>query len=56
VTEQRLAISTAALVHIDIPADCVRARSITQCLQQIAQVATNGSDQAPPAPATPAAQ
>jgi general secretion pathway protein J len=52
VTQQRLAISTAALVHIDTPADCVRSKSVTQCLQQIAQAANPASNsQTPAAPA-----
>jgi general secretion pathway protein J len=54
VTQQQLAISTAALVHIDIPADCVKANSVAQCLQQLAQAAqTGGNNQTP---ATPASQ
>jgi general secretion pathway protein J len=32
VTQQTLALSTATLVHTDTPADCVRAKSIAQCL------------------------
>lgn len=37
VTQQALAVSTAALVHIDTPAECARARNVNQCLLQIAQ-------------------
>jgi general secretion pathway protein J len=36
-TQQRLAVSTAALVHIDTPAACAREKNVTQCLTQIAQ-------------------
>jgi general secretion pathway protein J len=36
-TLQRLAVSTAALVHIDTPAACAREKNVTQCLTQIAQ-------------------
>jgi general secretion pathway protein J len=57
VTQQQLAISTAALVHIDIPVDCVKSKSVTQCLQQLAQAAqTGGNNQTPAAPAAPASQ
>jgi len=41
VTQQTLAVSTAALTHIDTPAECVSAKSVTQCLTQIAQAAAN---------------
>ncbi len=34
VTEQTLALSTTALLHIDAPAECVRSQSIGQCLGQ----------------------
>jgi len=37
ITQQRLAVSTAALVHIDTPAECAHAKNVTQCLTQIAQ-------------------
>jgi general secretion pathway protein J len=54
VTQQQLAISTAALVHIDTPADCAKSKSVTQCLQQLAQAAQTGSvNQPPAAPASP---
>jgi general secretion pathway protein J len=50
-TQQRLAVSTAALVHIDTPADCVQSKSVTQCLQQLAQAAkAGGGDRAPSNP------
>ena len=48
VTQQTLAVSTAALTHIDTPAECVSAKSVTQCLTQIAQAAAN-SNRAPAA-------
>ena len=49
VTQQRLAVSTAALVHIDTPADCVRTKTVAQCFQQLAQTAqAGGNDQPPP--------
>jgi general secretion pathway protein J len=37
ITQQRLAVSTAALVHIDTPAACAREKNVNQCLTQIAQ-------------------
>jgi len=37
VTQQMLAVSTAALVHIDTPAECARAGNVNQCLLQIAR-------------------
>jgi general secretion pathway protein J len=43
VTQQRLAVSTAALVHTDTPAECARAKSVTQCMTQIAQAAAAGN-------------
>jgi len=39
VTQQTLALSTAALVHVDTPAECARAAKVDQCLLQIAQEA-----------------
>jgi general secretion pathway protein J len=43
-TQQVLALSTAALVHVDTPAECVSAKSLAQCLATIAQApAANGS-------------
>jgi general secretion pathway protein J len=50
VTQQRVAISTAAPVHVDTPAECVSTKNVDQCLAQIAQAAPGGS-QAPPASA-----
>jgi general secretion pathway protein J len=46
-TQQKLAVSTAALVHIDTPADCAAAKNVNQCLTQIAQATTTpgGSNQ-----------
>jgi general secretion pathway protein J len=37
VTQQMLAVSTAALVYIDTPAECAHASNVNQCLQQVAQ-------------------
>ncbi len=51
VTQQRLAVSTAALVHIDTPAACAREKNVTQCMKQIAQAAPGGNQ--PPAAAAP---
>jgi general secretion pathway protein J len=36
-TQQTLALSTAALVHVDTPAECAKAGNVEQCLSQIAQ-------------------
>jgi general secretion pathway protein J len=49
ITQQKLAVSTAAPVHVDTPADCVREKNVEQCLKQIAQ-ATAGNNRAAPAP------
>ncbi len=51
VTQQRLAVSTAALVHIDTPAACAREKNVTQGMKQIAQVAPGGNQT--PAAAAP---
>jgi general secretion pathway protein J len=51
VTQQRLAVSTAALVHIDVPVVCVKEKSINQCLAQLAQDAAKAAGQAPAAAA-----
>jgi general secretion pathway protein J len=51
VTQRKLAVSTAALVHIDTPAECARAKSVSQCMTAIAQAATGGNRT--PAAATP---
>jgi general secretion pathway protein J len=53
ITQQRLAVSTAALVHIDTPAACVREKNVNQCLTQIAQGTAAADNQAPAAAATP---
>jgi general secretion pathway protein J len=50
VTQQRLAVSTAALVHIDTPAACAREKNVNQCLTQIAQSTAAAGN--PPAAAT----
>jgi general secretion pathway protein J len=39
VTQQTLALSTAALLHVDTPAECASARNVDQCLSQMAQEA-----------------
>jgi general secretion pathway protein J len=48
VTQQKLAVSTAALVHVDAPAECVREKNVEQCLKQIAQTPA-GDNRAPAA-------
>jgi len=53
ITQQRLAVSTAALVHIDTPAACAREKNVNQCLTQIAQGTAAADNQAPAAAATP---
>ena len=53
VTQQRLAVSTAALVHIDTPAACVREKNVNQCLAQIAQGTAAAGNQTPAAAPTP---
>jgi len=53
VTQQRLAVSTAALVHVDTPAACVREKNVTQCLAQIAQGTAAAGNPTPAAAATP---
>ena len=52
VTQQKLAVSTVALVHIDTPAACAREKNVTQCLTQIAQGTATAGNQAPAAAAT----
>jgi general secretion pathway protein J len=47
VTQQKLAVSTAALVHIDTPVACLRAKDVNQCLTQLAQAVAAGNAQAP---------
>jgi general secretion pathway protein J len=51
-TQQKLAVSTAALVHIDTPAACAREKNVTQCLTQIAQGTAAAGNPTPPAAAT----
>jgi general secretion pathway protein J len=53
VTQQRLAVSTAALVHIDTPAACAHEKSVNQCLAQIAQGAAAAGNRTPAAAPTP---
>jgi general secretion pathway protein J len=53
VTQQRLAVSTAALVHVDTPAACVREKNVNQCLAQIAQGTAAAGNPTPAAAATP---
>jgi general secretion pathway protein J len=48
ITQQKLAVSTAALVHVDTPAECVRAQNANQCMTQIAQ-AVAGANKTPAA-------
>ncbi len=43
VTQQKLAVSTAALLHVDTPAECVRAQNANQCMTQIAQAIANAN-------------
>jgi general secretion pathway protein J len=43
ITQQKLAVSTAALVHVDTPAECVRAQNANQCMTQIAQAVANAN-------------
>jgi general secretion pathway protein J len=43
VTRQKLAVSTAALVHVDTPAECVRAQNPNQCITQIIQSVANAN-------------
>ena len=51
VTLQRLAVSTAALVHIDTPAACAHEKNVDQCMKQIAQAPAG--DNRTPAAAVP---
>jgi general secretion pathway protein J len=39
ITQQILAVSTAAVVHIDTPAECAKENNVNQCLARIAQKA-----------------
>jgi general secretion pathway protein J len=43
VTQQKLAVSTAALLHVDTPAECVRAQNANQCMTQIVQAVANAN-------------
>jgi general secretion pathway protein J len=47
ITQQRLTVSTAALVHIDTPAACAHEKSVNQCLTQIAQGTASVGNQTP---------
>jgi general secretion pathway protein J len=54
VTQQRLAVSTATLVHIDTPVECVKEKNVVDCLKRLAQAPTGTNP--PPggtAPPTP---
>ena len=42
ITQQTLALSTAALLHVDTPAACATADNVDQCLLQMAQEAQRG--------------
>lgn len=50
VTQQTLALSTATLVHADLPADCVRSKTIAECLKPSGPGAANTGTQANAAP------
>ena len=52
ISQQRLAVSTVALVHIDAPAACAREKNVNQCLTQIAQGTAGADNQTPAAAAT----
>ena len=43
ITQQTLTLSTAALVHVDTPAECARAAKVDECLMQLAQEAQRGA-------------
>ena len=43
VTQQKLAVSTAALLHVDTPAECVRAQNANQCMTQLVQAVANAN-------------
>jgi general secretion pathway protein J len=53
ITQQRLAVSTAAPVHIDLPAQCASEKNPNQCLTQIAQGTAAAGNQTPAAATTP---
>lgn len=42
-TQQKLAVSTAVLVHVDTPAECARAQNPNQCITQIIQSVANAN-------------
>lgn len=42
-TQRKLAVSTAALVHVDTPAECVRAQNPNQCMTQLVQSVANAN-------------
>jgi len=41
-TGQTLAVSTATLVHAEIPADCISAKSLADCRKSLAQASEDG--------------
>jgi len=41
-TRRTLAVSTATLVHADIPVDCLSAKSSAECLKSLAQASEDG--------------
>lgn len=43
VTQRTLALSTAALVHVDTPAACAHAANVDECLLKLAQEAQRGA-------------
>ena len=43
ITQQRLAISTATLVHVDTPAECAKAQNPNQCITQLVQAVANAN-------------
>jgi general secretion pathway protein J len=43
ITQQKLAVSTAALVHVDTPAECARAQNANQCMTQLVQSVANAN-------------
>jgi len=50
ITQQTLAVSTAALIHVDTPVACISAKNVTQCLTQIAQAGADGDREPAAAP------
>jgi general secretion pathway protein J len=51
ISQQKLAVSTVALLHIDTPAECARSQNASQCVKQIAQAALGAGAGAGPTPA-----